>query len=91
MKGRQTIGGLWPLAKNQMVYFIALETLLNVVFRLVPRACTVAMIATAMPAAIKPYSMAVAPDWSDRKAVKLRNMIEPLYALVAWVAFACAR
>jgi hypothetical protein len=51
-------------------YFSALETLLNVVFRLVPRPSTVAMIATAMPAAIKPYSMAVAPDWSDRKAVK---------------------
>jgi len=30
----------------------------------VPRACTVAMMATEMPAAIKPYSIAVAPDWS---------------------------
>jgi hypothetical protein len=33
---------------------------------LVPRPLTVAMIATEMPAAIKPYSMAVAADSSAR-------------------------
>ena len=38
--------------------------MLNVVFKFVPSACTVAMIATAMPAAMRPYSMAVAPDSS---------------------------
>ena len=43
-------------------YFRAVETLLKVVFRLVPRVCTATMIATAMPAAIRPYSIAVAPD-----------------------------
>ena len=43
-------------------YFNAVETDEKVVFRLVPSACTVAMMATAMPAAIRPYSMAVAPE-----------------------------
>jgi hypothetical protein len=43
-------------------YFRAVETDENVLFRLVPRACTVAMIATEIPAAIRPYSIAVAPD-----------------------------
>jgi hypothetical protein len=43
-------------------YLRAVETLLKVVFKFVPSACTVTMIATAMPAAIKPYSIAVAPD-----------------------------
>jgi hypothetical protein len=41
--------------------------LLNVVFNLVPRPFTTAMIATEMPAAIRPYSMAVAPDSSFTK------------------------
>jgi len=45
-------------------YLSAVETVLNVVFKFVPSACTVAMIATAMPAAMRPYSMAVAPDSS---------------------------
>ena len=38
----------------------ALETFEKVVLRLPPSAVTVAMIATEMPAAIKPYSIAVA-------------------------------
>ena len=44
------------------LYFSALETVLKVVVRLVPSASTVAMIATEIPAAIRPYSIAVAPD-----------------------------
>jgi hypothetical protein len=48
-------------------YFRALETPENVAVRLVPSAGTVAMIATEMPAAIRPYSMAVAPSSSARK------------------------
>ena len=48
-------------------YFNDVETVENVVFKLVPRAWTVAMIATAMPAAMRPYSMAVAPVSSARK------------------------
>ena len=43
-------------------YFNALETELNVALRLLPKVCTAAMIATEMPAAISPYSIAVAPD-----------------------------
>src|SRR5665213_2918831 len=39
----------------------------NLVFRLLPRPFTVAIIASAMPAAIRPYSMAVAPDSSFTK------------------------
>ena len=42
-------------------YFSDVETVENVVFRLVPSAATTAMIATAMPAASRPYSMAAAP------------------------------
>jgi hypothetical protein len=48
-------------------YFIAVETDEKVVFKLVPRAWTVAMIATAMPAAMRPYSIAVAPVSSAKK------------------------
>ena len=44
--------------------------LLNFVFRVVPIELTAAMIAIEMPAAMRPYSMAVAPDWSARKAVR---------------------
>jgi len=35
--------------------------------RLLPSPFTAAMIASEMPAAIRPYSIAVAPDSSDRK------------------------
>jgi hypothetical protein len=38
----------------------------NLVLSLVPSPFTIAMIASEMPAAIRPYSMAVAPDWSAR-------------------------
>src|SRR5438046_2413492 len=39
-------------------------TLLNVLVSFVPSPCTTVMIATEMPAAINPYSIAVAPDSS---------------------------
>jgi hypothetical protein len=44
----------------------------NLSLRLLPRPFTTAMIARAIPAAIRPYSIAVAPDWSDRKFNKVR-------------------
>ena len=44
--------------------------LLNLVFNVVPRPFTTAMIATEMPAAIRPYSMAVAPETSFTKRTK---------------------
>jgi hypothetical protein len=43
-------------------YSSVVETVLNVVFKFVPSTCTVAMIATAIPAAMRPYSMAAAPE-----------------------------
>ncbi len=43
-------------------HFKEVLTVLNWVLRLVPRPFTTAMIASEMPAAIKPYSIAVAPD-----------------------------
>src|SRR3954453_1137460 len=46
---------------NEEAYFIAEETLLKVPLRLVPRPCIAVMAATAIRAAIKPYSMGVAP------------------------------
>ena len=42
------------------------------VFRLVPRACTVAIMAIDMPAAIRPYSMAVAPAFISLEAERIK-------------------
>jgi hypothetical protein len=44
----------------------------NLSFRFVPRPLTTAIIANEIPAAIKPYSIAVAPDSSDRNFDKVR-------------------
>ena len=49
-------------------YFSCVEMLSNLALRVVPIALTVAMITTEMPAAIKPYSIAVAPDSFFRNA-----------------------
>jgi hypothetical protein len=57
---------LW-LRNGNKNYFNDVETVEKVEFKLVPRAWTVAMIATAMPAAMRPYSIAVAPVSSARK------------------------
>ena len=48
-------------------YFRDVETVENVVLRLLPSAATTAMMATAMPAANRPYSMAAAPCSLARK------------------------
>ena len=48
-------------------YFSELLIDVNCVFRLVPSPLTTAIMASAIPAAIRPYSIAVAPDLSDRK------------------------
>lgn len=48
----------------------------NLVLSLVPRPLTTAMIARLMPAAIRPYSMAVAPVSSARNARMIFCMIE---------------
>ena len=44
--------------------------LVNLVFSVLPRPFTTAMIATEMPAAIRPYSMAVAPETPFTKRTK---------------------
>jgi hypothetical protein len=46
---------------------MAVETLVKVVLSLEPRPATAVIIATEMPAAMRPYSMAVAPASSVRK------------------------
>jgi hypothetical protein len=51
-------------------YFSEVLIELNLAFRVVPRPLTTAMIARAIPAAIKPYSMAVAADSSRTKRAK---------------------
>lgn len=48
-------------------YWSADETDEKVAFRFVPRPCTTAMIATEMPAAMSPYSIAVAAVSSLKK------------------------
>src|SRR3984885_14830643 len=58
-----------PLLRFCLAYFSALETDVKVEFNLVPRPCTTAMIATEMPAAMSPYSMAVAAVSSLRKEI----------------------
>ena len=44
-------------------YFSELLIDVNMLLRFEPSPLTTAMIASAMPAAIRPYSMAVAPDF----------------------------
>ena len=55
------------MQNGSVIYFKEVETVEKVLFKFVPRAWTVAMIATAMPAAMRPYSIAVAPASSARK------------------------
>jgi hypothetical protein len=45
-----------------VIYFKAVDTEVKVVLRLEPTPATATIIAIEMPAAIRPYSMAVAPE-----------------------------
>ena len=56
-----------PVRYFRLAYLRAVETDEKVVVSFVPRPCTTAMIATEMPAAMSPYSMAVAAVSSLRK------------------------
>jgi hypothetical protein len=58
----------------EVAYLSAVEIAENVVLSLVPRPVITGMIATAMPAAIRPYSMAVAADSSCKKAISFRRI-----------------
>src|ERR1700690_41373 len=74
-----------PLCRFGFDYLSAVETDEKVVFRLVPRPCTTAMIATEMPAAMRPYSMAVAPDSSFTKRAK-RVFMSWLLKVHTWLS-----
>jgi hypothetical protein len=63
-----------PVSHMECVYLSWVEMLLNFVFKVEPIELTVAMITTEIPAAIKPYSMAVAPDSFLRNA-RTRDML----------------
>jgi hypothetical protein len=54
-------------------YFSAVLTVPKVVVRFVPIPLTTVIMTTEMPAAIRPYSIAVAPDVSRRKLNKVFN------------------
>jgi hypothetical protein len=60
--------------QQQNIYFNEVLIEVNVVFRLVPMLLTAVMITIEMPAAIRPYSMAVAPDSSFQNLKKERFM-----------------
>lgn len=54
--------------RGEMRYFIDELIALNLPLIVEPSVFTAAMMASAMPAAISPYSIAVAPDSLDRNA-----------------------
>lgn len=58
----QTPGQRRAAGAGKCPYFSWLEMLLNVPFNFVPSPFTTAITAIEMPAAIRPYSIAVAPD-----------------------------
>jgi hypothetical protein len=62
---------------TEAAYFSPDETDPNVVFRFVPVLFKAPMIATAMPDAMSPYSMAVAPDSSAKNALSFRRTSQP--------------
>jgi len=77
LRHRNIFAPSWLTSRHPtpLSYFRAVDTLVKVVFKPVPVACTAAMIATEMPAAIRPYSIAVAPDWSFQNLVRCFDII----------------
>ena len=65
-RARATYWWSCPLRKGKECYFNWVEIELKLAVSAVPTPFTAAMIASAMPAAISPYSIAVAPDSSDK-------------------------
>jgi hypothetical protein len=61
------------LAASSLRYFSEVLIELNLVLRFEPRPLTATMIAIEIPAAIRPYSMAVAPVSSDKNFNKARK------------------
>ena len=67
-KGKSPVrDGALETVRSSRPYLRLVEIEVNLVFSEVPRLLTTVMIASAMPAAIRPYSMAVAPDSSFKK------------------------
>jgi hypothetical protein len=64
----------WLFRRLSAAYFNELLIEENLLLSLVPSPFTIAMMASEMPAAISPYSMAVAPDSSLRN---LRSVFIP--------------
>src|SRR5260370_2954680 len=60
-------------------YFSELLIEVNFALRLVPRPFTATIIAIEMPAAIRPYSIAVAADSSFRKRANSLDLSKPLF------------
>jgi hypothetical protein len=58
-----------PIRATAQPAFMFDDALLNVLLRLLPKPCIAAIAATAISAAIRPYSMAVAPREFLRSAV----------------------
>src|SRR5258706_11197388 len=67
-----------PALVRCSLYFSDVLIAPNLVLRLPPMPLTAPMIASEIPAAIRPYSMAVAPDSSFRKRTKSLDMANPL-------------
>ena len=62
-------------AKTPVVRYLSwLDTLVKFVFSLVPIVFTAAIIATEIPAAIRPYSISVAPESSVQKRSSICNI-----------------
>ncbi len=69
------------LAQAHASYFVPVmlpETLLNVLDTFLPRFEAAVMMATEIRDAIRPYSMAVAPDSSDQKLCSFFRIIDPV-------------
>ena len=77
--GRHAAGAAYRLDDGSRNYFSAVETLVKVAFSDDPRLDTTVMMATEMPAAISPYSMAVAPD-SLARNLQTVFMTQPCFA-----------
>jgi hypothetical protein len=60
--------------ERQAVYFNAVEIVEKVVLRWVPIPVMTGIMASAIPAAMRPYSMAVAADSSLKKAMSFRRI-----------------
>jgi hypothetical protein len=65
----------WRKRLLRAAYLRADETEVNVALSLVPRPLVTEIIATAMPAAMRPYSIAVAADSSFRKVLNFHAML----------------